>query len=756
VARPDAIPVDPEQARRVELLLHQLEALPTLSGVAVRLLEVTARDSPRLDDVARLVSADPSLATKLLRLCRGGPAPQVEGVTTVAAAVEHLGLEGVRSAALSVQVLEVFDAVESPGGERRDEPRTFSRAAFWQHSLATAILCEDLVELGGLPIVPAEAFTAGLLHDLGVLALHVLLPRTLDRVCRMAEASGTSLDHTCRQLVGVTPHTVGRRLAEHWRLPHLVGDVLWLHGQPAASLPDLPHRAVIALVTLADAAARAHFMAPAGHGPRGEDLAELAQAVDLAPEQVETAARRLPDRVRERAAVLGLDIDPSPQEIMLALSRANAALGRMNAASGRRARRAAELARTLEAITGFHDRAAPGGSIVAVLGKVVRSAHRTLGGAFFAMLFQARAGEPWQMMEFGPDGRLLASDVITPPDGSTAVTDLADHMQLSVQVLAMLPWLTPSLMHARDLARVRLLPLRCGWGVNAVLIHDCPVDGVRDRQQLAALSRTWAAAIAAASHHAGAKRLGEQLAEANRALMETRGELTRREKLASLGEIAAGAAHEMNNPLTVISGRAQLLASTMQREEERVMVGQIVEQSHRLSDMISALRSFAEPTRPQRRSVNLPDLIRAEMDRVYRDRPGAFAVELHVEQALSEVFLDPDMIGRVLRELLRNAVESEGSRQIVVRVQIDPLNDRLQVQVVDDGVGLSKHAQAHAFDPFFSLKSAGRQPGLGLAHARRLVEAHGGQIRLENAPSRGAVATVWLPDWRVEAPRQVA
>src|SRR6185503_3376699 len=90
----------------------------------------------------------------------------------------------------------------------------------------------------------------------------------------------------------------------------------------------------------------------------------------------------------------------------------------------------------------------------------------------------------------------------------------------------------------------------------------------------------------------------------------------------------------------------------------------------------------------------------------------------------------------------------EESSQVEVCVQIDPLDDRLKISVTDNGTGLSKHALTHAFDPFFSAKPAGRQPGLGLAQARRIVEAHGGQITLENARPRGAIATIRLDHWR--------
>ena len=99
-------------------------------------------------------------------------------------------------------------------------------------------------------------------------------------------------------------------------------------------------------------------------------------------------------------------------------------------------------------------------------------------------------------------------------------------------------------------------------------------------------------------------------------------------------------------------------------------------------------------------------------------------------------------------ELVRNAMEAKGSSHIELRVHTDPLDDRLRIEVRDDGSGLSEHALRHAFDPFFSDKPAGRQPGLGLARVRRYVEAHGGRMTLVNGPCGGALATIWLSQWR--------
>jgi signal transduction histidine kinase len=291
---------------------------------------------------------------------------------------------------------------------------------------------------------------------------------------------------------------------------------------------------------------------------------------------------------------------------------------------------------------------------------------------------------------------------------------------------------------------------------DTALLHDCKVDGREARAQLEALGRTWAAAIAAAAQHEGAKRLGDQLAESNLALVDAQSELARTQALASLGEIAAGAAHEMNNPLTAISGRSQLLASRLTDEHERAMARQIVEQSHRVSDMITALRLFAEPTKPDRKPTELVELLDAVIGDVRKRYDGAAEIKVVVPQGLGPISVDPDQLGRAVMELLRNAVESEGSAQIEVRVQIDDADDRLNIHVTDDGSGLTPHVLAHALDPFFSAKPAGRQPGLGLAQAQRLVEAHGGALTLENGHQRGAVATIRLDDWRCSEAPQIA
>ena len=314
-----------------------------------------------------------------------------------------------------------------------------------------------------------------------------------------------------------------------------------------------------------------------------------------------------------------------------------------------------------------------------------------------------------------------------------------------------MPWLTDVIANACDPEQIRMLPLKGGAGTAALLLHDRP--STPSLPELLPVTSCWGAAIIAAMQHEGAQRMGEQLAETNRALADAHEQLLRQESMARLGEMAAGAAHEMNNPLAVICGRGQLLSMTLQPgSDEHQAARNVVEQANRLSDLITALSTYADAPIPHREptdlAVMLDDAVRrakhmAQSTGDDRRQVKPINLQIHGELPMGEV--DPKQLATILRELLANAVQALPKTSVTVSARHEPVENLLIVHVADDGVGMNDHAKQHAFDPFFSAKPAGRRVGMGLPLARQLATRHGGHIELRSVEDDGTVATLSLP-----------
>jgi signal transduction histidine kinase len=239
------------------------------------------------------------------------------------------------------------------------------------------------------------------------------------------------------------------------------------------------------------------------------------------------------------------------------------------------------------------------------------------------------------------------------------------------------------------------------------------------------------------------------------------------EKLDAMAEFAAGAGHEINNPLTVISGRAQLLLRGETDPERRHALALISAQAMRVYEMIADMMLFARPPRPELQPVELTRLID---DLVADLLPRCAKQETSLRRVGAAgpivVEADPVQLNVALRAICQNAVEalqSGGHIEIAVEVlecgDSSPLSSsgtrsgdesphsksEARITIRDDGPGLKPEERRHLFDPFYSARQAGRGLGLGLSKAWRIVANHGGRIEVASEPGRGAAFTVSLP-----------
>jgi two-component system sensor histidine kinase HydH len=233
---------------------------------------------------------------------------------------------------------------------------------------------------------------------------------------------------------------------------------------------------------------------------------------------------------------------------------------------------------------------------------------------------------------------------------------------------------------------------------------------------------TFAALGFSIGHLADARaQLRERLVELER----TQAQMLQYEKLASIGRMAAGVAHEVRNPLGVIKSSAALLVESLPDEDEdgRKAGRFIREEIDRLDGFIRSLLDFSRPIEPQRQSVELGDL--AERIERLTEEPRRFTgASLSVETVGRGAWsVDSDLLARAVAALATNACQATGSGGRVA-IRIDAANGR--IVVADDGEGIDPEIRERLFEPFVTTKAKGT--GLGSSMAARIVEAHGGQV----------------------------
>ena len=217
------------------------------------------------------------------------------------------------------------------------------------------------------------------------------------------------------------------------------------------------------------------------------------------------------------------------------------------------------------------------------------------------------------------------------------------------------------------------------------------------------------------------------------------------EKLEAMAEFAAGAGHEINNPLTVIAGRAQLFLREEKDPERRRALALMNAQAKRVYEMIADMMLFARPPQPEPQPIDLLELIDGLIDDL---APQAALHETKLRRTGSEdpvsIEVDPTQLTVALRAMCQNAMEAIG-RPGRIEICVRGGKCDVQIDIADDGPGIMPEEHRHLFDPYYSARQAGRGLGLGLSKCWRIVTNHGGRIDVANRPDQGAVFTITLP-----------
>ncbi len=225
-------------------------------------------------------------------------------------------------------------------------------------------------------------------------------------------------------------------------------------------------------------------------------------------------------------------------------------------------------------------------------------------------------------------------------------------------------------------------------------------------------------------------------------------QIVQSERLAAMGAMIGGVAHELNNPLTSIMGVSELLQDTETNETSRKQLAMLLQQARRAAEIVQNLTYFSRPPAPGKSRINLAEVLERTLNlHAYSLRKNNITVDFLKEAGVPYALGDPHQLMQVFLNLILNAEHAirEARDKGTLRIRLGKGDDTVWVSFHDDGPGIPKEILSSIFDPFYTTKRPGRGTGLGLSICKSVLKEHNGTVEAANAPDGGAVFTVTLP-----------
>ena len=220
------------------------------------------------------------------------------------------------------------------------------------------------------------------------------------------------------------------------------------------------------------------------------------------------------------------------------------------------------------------------------------------------------------------------------------------------------------------------------------------------------------------------------------------------ERLAAMGQMIGGFAHELNNPLTSILGLSEMLQETEVREQSRKHLAMMHGQAKRAAEIVQNLMYFSRPPAPGKSKVNIAELVQRTLHlHAYSLRKNNISVDYLPDASLPLVIGDPNQLMQVFLNLILNAEQAirEVRERGTLRIRLGRADKAVSASFQDDGPGIPSENLPNIFDPFYTTKRPGRGTGLGLSICKAVLKEHGGNVEATSAPGGGSVFTVTLP-----------
>ena len=765
---------DNSAGRRVELAVGQCESISILPSVAARFLSQLGRMEFTPGSLAELVESDPAITALILRLCHNKGIVIKQCDTWLLQVMENISLREIRDAVLSANV---FGGLSDDGGND-------FRKELTRHSLASACCAKELAKLVSPAIDGDTAYLAGLLHDIGKFLLDETMPKSFDTLLEQAKAGKTSFCQVEQANLGIDHTILAKRFAQSIRLPSDIILGLWLHHSRAGAIPRMPQARIAGVVEIADIIVRRAGIGESGNYEEQLSAEAIAGTLGLTAEQVKEVGRQLPDLVLQKSEAVGLNI----------LKPGWAYCDALRTTAGQLASDSSKLfeeSSQLQSSASYFD------FIKELIPKINSSMPAIELAKNYALVWQDfyHTGPVCiyltDQLEEGIVDGIIAEDqasaktiMLEVPDDAELIPQPMQEKFVVLDAEDNLDWLFEQCDIKFDLSQTKIAPLQANNRTVGIIIFELRHPAGSDIAKRFGPAARFGGTIldmlgTIGSQQWYAERFAQALGQTpdprhktpdirpqTQAELPTEEKKRQTEEAEAMAEMAAGAAHELNNPLSVISGRAQLLAKSENDPDRKRILEQIQQNAGELSAIIDDLMSYANPEQPRATETAVGQIINDAIDLTKQKKQmEQLDIKIDISPDVPEVFVDSAQISCAISNILCNGLEAYASgpankehfpanelpgqaRQeglLKIEVSADKTNHAVSIQVVDSGRGMDEQTLARATHPFFSARAAGRKRGMGLAHAQRLIEINHGKLSLASQPDKGTTATVTLP-----------
>jgi len=739
--------------KQIKFLLKTIREIPTIPSVAVKVLESTASDDIDITYLANIIESDPALSLKILKQANRSGNPLSQQINSIQHSITYLGMNTIRCILLGILSQDYL-------GSQNLDLLEWKRQ-IWAHSLACAVAAQLIAETT-YPDLKDEAFTAGILHDIGKIVIMTALPGKYKDILQEDASQGVMYQEMEQDIFHCDHTLAGKWLGQKWSLPDYLLNTISYHHQPVEYLDSLrDNKYLVLILKLANNLAHEYFLDLKWNNQFIQEYKYLTRELEIDQETLDNIRHKIPTLYSQRAYYFELENDLYKIQTPL-IQKANQKLSSISVQLENKKQKLQENNKLLFFINDLAMNLSNSGSFDDVFYNTANTFlefHKFYAGVIYIVDIENRMleGRTWIQNQRSKKLNCFLDNEGLPIWDQQTENFPTGLKEILSSYKSRLEFQTPQPDLFNDNIYFRhpfyIIPLISNShnirGEFCFALNKKALNiSSEERQGLKQTSNLIISTFEKLKLQENLEVKNEELSLTLNKNQQLSQELIQTERLAAVGQLAAGAAHEINNPLAIINARAQLIHSKEKDENKKQQLNQITGQIERISEILSNLMDFARPSPPQFTKADITSIIDKVLNFV-QPKLDKFAIQTHKEYHPDTPMIQADInqLEQAFLNFIINAQHSMEEQGGTLQIRVSPFRRKkyLKITIEDTGIGIPPKNLNKIFNPFYTTKQPGKGTGLGLSTSLSIIENHYGKLDIDSLENHGTSVTIQLP-----------